>query len=192
VTAKQHQRTERTLTDPRAIRALAHPARLTVLEALSDGVELTATACAELAHSSPSAMSYHLRALEKYGFVERVESGGDGRERPWRAVASGWRVDDMPDAATAMAAGAVTKVSFDRTLDALDRWFHHESEQPQEWRDATVVSNSRVWLTAEEVVELQRLNDGFLDQRRGRTEHEHPDGARRIEISRTTVPLQLD
>lgn len=36
------------------------------------------------------------------------------------------------------------------------------------------------------------LNDDFLDERRGRTEHEHLDGARRIEISRTTVPLQLD
>ena len=31
------------LTDPRAIRALAHPARLAIIEALLPGEELTAT-----------------------------------------------------------------------------------------------------------------------------------------------------
>ena len=52
------------LTDPRAIKALAHPARLAVIDELFAGRQLTATECAEIAGLSPSAMSYHLRALE--------------------------------------------------------------------------------------------------------------------------------
>ena len=36
---------------------------------------------------SPSALSYHLRALARWKFVEEAE-GGVGRERPWRATAS--------------------------------------------------------------------------------------------------------
>ena len=83
----------RVLTDPQAIKALAHPARLTVLDALTEGEELTATECAEVAGISPSAMSYHLRALEKWGFVERAETSTDGRERPWRSLGGRWSVD---------------------------------------------------------------------------------------------------
>ena len=64
------------LTDPKAIRALAHPARLAVIEELYAGRELTATECAEIAGLSPSAMSYHLRSLEKAGIVERADATG--------------------------------------------------------------------------------------------------------------------
>src|ERR1700709_2206920 len=75
------------LTDPRAIRALAHPARLAVLDALTDvDKTITATQAAQLTGLSPSAMSYHLRALAKWGIV-RVADGAadvDGRERRWR------------------------------------------------------------------------------------------------------------
>ncbi|HEU5265869.1 MAG TPA: helix-turn-helix domain-containing protein [Jatrophihabitans sp.] len=99
-------REPRTLVDPRAIKALAHPARLTVLDALADGDELTATECAAVASISPSAMSYHLRALEKWGFVQRAASSTDGRERPWRGVPGGWTVDALPNAAAATAASA--------------------------------------------------------------------------------------
>jgi DNA-binding transcriptional ArsR family regulator len=55
------------LSDPRAIRALAHPARLALLEALLAGEELTATEAASVTGLSPSATSYHLKALERWG-----------------------------------------------------------------------------------------------------------------------------
>ncbi|HET6740226.1 MAG TPA: helix-turn-helix domain-containing protein, partial [Kribbella sp.] len=73
------------ITDPQAIRALAHPARQRVIDELYNGRVLTATECAELAGLTPSAMSYHLRALEKWGIIERADETTDGRERPWRA-----------------------------------------------------------------------------------------------------------
>ena len=62
------------LTDPRDIRALAHPARLAVLTELEPGVELTATELATRAGITPSAMSYHLRALERAGIVRRADA----------------------------------------------------------------------------------------------------------------------
>lgn len=76
-----------TISDPQAIRALAHEARLEVLEELfSSQATRTATELASRCHLTPSAMSYHLRALEKYGYVERSASEGDGRERRWKAA----------------------------------------------------------------------------------------------------------
>src|SRR5258708_22493816 len=74
------------ITDPRALRALAHPARIAIMQHLALEGPATATECADIAGMSPSACSYHLRALAKYGFVEEVPSVGlDRRHRPWRA-----------------------------------------------------------------------------------------------------------
>ncbi|MGO2533094.1 ArsR/SmtB family transcription factor [Arthrobacter rhombi] len=75
------------ISDPQAIRALAHEARLEVLEELfASQSTRTATELASRCNLTPSAMSYHLRALEKYGYVERAASEGDGRERRWKAA----------------------------------------------------------------------------------------------------------
>lgn len=76
------------LTDPKAMRALAHPTRLSIFHTLVDG-PTTATRCAEAVGESPSSCSYHLRMLAEQGFVEEIESS-DGRERLWRLVRRGW------------------------------------------------------------------------------------------------------
>ena len=77
----------RELTDPLAMRAMAHPVRLALMEALNHHGALTATEAAERVGESPSNCSFHLRQLAKYGFVEEAE-GGTGRQRPWRVVTS--------------------------------------------------------------------------------------------------------
>ena len=92
------------LTDPRAIRAVAHPLRIELLRALSKEPK-TATECSELVGESPQSCSYHLRSLAKYGFVERAEAP-NGKERPWRKVKAGmrWSAHTDPEAARALAA----------------------------------------------------------------------------------------
>jgi len=62
-----------------------------VIEELS-GRELTATECAELVGLSPSAMSYHLRSLEKAGIRERRAQAlarclDHGQRQVWLRVA---------------------------------------------------------------------------------------------------------
>ncbi|MGX9899951.1 ArsR/SmtB family transcription factor [Arthrobacter sp. SA17] len=77
------------ITDPKAIRALAHAARLEVISELySTQVSRTATELAVQTGLTPSAMSYHLRALQKWGIVVPAETAGDARERRWRAAGS--------------------------------------------------------------------------------------------------------
>lgn len=73
-----------TLRDPAALKALAHPVRQDLISMLSDDRVITATEASQEVGMSPSAVSHHLRLLEKYGIVERVEPSGDSRERPWR------------------------------------------------------------------------------------------------------------
>lgn len=79
------------VTDPKAIKALTHRARVLVIdELIGSRATRTATELAELTGLTPSAMSYHLRELERFGLVERVSppkgANSDGRERHWRAM----------------------------------------------------------------------------------------------------------
>src|SRR3984957_17015156 len=83
------------LTDPRVMRALAHPARIEIWSHVLLEGPATATECAAVAGLSPSACSYHLRTLAKYGFVEEDPGhSADGRERPWRAAIYSFNVAD--------------------------------------------------------------------------------------------------
>src|ERR1700750_455248 len=85
------------LTDPRMMRALAHPAPIAIWAHLGLHRPATPTECAEIAGLSPSACSYHLRTLARYGFVEEdPDSAADGRERPWRAPVAAVRNDARP------------------------------------------------------------------------------------------------
>ena len=54
------------LTDPRALRALAHPIRMSLVGMLRVHGPLTATRAAELLGESSASCSFHLRQLAKY------------------------------------------------------------------------------------------------------------------------------
>ena len=82
----QKARSVTRLTDPRALRAYAHPVRMALVGLLRTEGPLTATRAAELLGESSGTCSFHLRQLAKYGLVEEA-GGGTGREKPWRATA---------------------------------------------------------------------------------------------------------
>ncbi|MGN6131324.1 MAG: ArsR/SmtB family transcription factor, partial [Nocardioidaceae bacterium] len=134
-----------TITDPRALKALAHPGRNKILGHLQVHGPATATECAEVAGLSPSACSYHLRLLEKYGFVEaaRDEQRTDGRERLWRAAVHGWTsdVESIEDPAEARAIDmALARVMLDASDENVLAWVDGAGDQPRAWRDATLIS----------------------------------------------------
>src|SRR6202167_6386647 len=72
------------ISDPKAIRALAHPLRLDLLELLTAGCPATAAQCGRVLGVSQASCSFHLRQLAKYGLVEDAGAGSDRRERRWR------------------------------------------------------------------------------------------------------------
>src|SRR5215212_5411867 len=65
------------------LRALAHPIRIRILEALASGPGTASTLARELGESS-GATSYHLRALHRAGLVDEDETQPNRRERWWR------------------------------------------------------------------------------------------------------------
>jgi DNA-binding transcriptional ArsR family regulator len=172
------------ITDPRAIRALAHPARQRVMDELYDGNVLTATECAELVGLTPSAMSYHLRALERWGIIERAEESGDGRERPWRSRGASLMISSQSDNVGRLASQTIMRTTADRVLEQFEQI---AADDP--WDDVSSLSRSRLWLTHEEArqfgEELKELVDRY---RQGRGPSSHPAGTRVVSTLLAVVP----
>ncbi len=174
----------REVTDPKAMRALAHPVRLELLEALADAGSLTATEAGERIGESPANASFHLRQLAKYGFVE--EAGAQGRRRPWKLKHLGTRFTDVhDDEETAAAARQLDRVWRDRYLAHAERAFEERPALPKEWREVTGVSQFRFYLTPAELREADDairdlLIERFGDRRDG--SKPRPADSRRVEI----------
>jgi DNA-binding transcriptional ArsR family regulator len=175
----------RELTDPKAMRALAHPVRLALLEALADAGTLTATEAGERVGESPANASFHLRQLAKYGYVVEAE-GGTGRKRPWKLKHLGMRWTDVhDDQELAGAARALGQVTFDRALDRARRGLDERHAQPEAWRAVTGLNQMRLYLTPEEMKAmddeiLELLLTRFADRRA--PSPDQPAGAERVEI----------
>lgn len=177
--------------DPLAMRALAHPLRLRLLEELTLRGPLTATQAGDLVGESPSSCSFHLRTLAKYGFVEEAE-GGTGRQRPWRTVAVGnrWRTGPGVSAAVRTAGEALAAQVRRRDLELLEEHAAREDELPQEWVDASIHSNFGSWLTVEELAELgEALTDLWRPYlARLRDPGSRPEGARLVHMFAHAFP----
>src|SRR6185312_11415710 len=76
-----------TIDRPEQLKALGHPLRLKVLQALGehDG-PLTNRDLAEVIGVDPGHLHFHVRMLHRAGLIELAE-GGRGREKPYRPVA---------------------------------------------------------------------------------------------------------
>jgi DNA-binding transcriptional ArsR family regulator len=186
----------RRISDPGALRALAHAGRYAILERLQTQGPATATEVAAVAGLSPSACSYHLRLLARHGFVEESPAGDgavrDGRERVWRAAIAGWWNDPEPGAdprevqAVDSTLSRVMLASSDaKVLDFVDR-----GARERDWRDAALFSNSTIAATVEE---LDALGQAMMDLLRplmmsNRPVSEAPEGARMVHLAIRMAP----
>jgi DNA-binding transcriptional ArsR family regulator len=180
----------RHITDARAMRAMAHPTRLALLDLLRRDGELTATRAAELLDESPGNMSWHLQTLAKYGFVEEA-GGGKGRSRPWRIASARNRFDvDPADPATAVALDELTLQMLERGRQLQHEWFSARQSYPAAWRDAAFLTHSLVYLTAEELTELSnRVIDLFAEHFDRSDPDKRPEGALPVHLTAYGHPL---
>ena len=179
------------VTDPRMLRALAHPARLAILQFLGLEGPATATECAGVAGLSPSACSYHLRALAQYGFVEEdPESAADGRQRPWRAriISLSWR--DEPGAPLGMrVAGQMLEETVRGQADELRHtYLDRQSEYPVAWTRALGHQNDVLHVTPAELTALRERLVDVLGEFRRLNPAERPPGASRVHVMLDFTP----
>lgn len=152
------------ITDARAMRALAHPLRVALMEAVRRDGEITATRAAELLGESPGNMSWHLQTLARYGFVEETGEGR-GRARPWRATSDSRRFDtSLGDPEGASASEALERTVIERTLDQMREWWSRRLTYPVKWRRAAFITEHIVYVTAEELAAITSETGAIYDR----------------------------
>lgn len=177
------------LRDPRAIRALAHPARLTVVDELfSQGVEKTATELAALAGITPSAMSYHLRALERFGILTSGEPSGDLRQRPWRAVARNLGIESR-GIAGATAETAMVDHMLGRLSERWSAWM--TTPHAAEWDSAAQLSRAVLRLTPTQATALQADIDALIKTYRPRRSTARRPETADVEVVYSVLPMAV-
>jgi hypothetical protein len=183
----------RDVNDPKTLRALTHPVRLALLEALALEGPLTATAAGELIGESPTTCSFHFRQLAKYGFVEEADTG-PGRLRPWKIINVGMRWSDTSeDPETSVAAKSLERLVFDRALGRLTQFMAAKSNFPKVWQQASQNIETILWATPSELNQVTneilaifgRFHERITD------ESSRPEGSLPVEALLFTYPVRL-
>jgi DNA-binding transcriptional ArsR family regulator len=176
-----------------ALKALAHPLRVQIFDALSTYGSFTATGLAERLGESSGATSYHLRQLEKHGFVREVDGKGTSRERWWERTPGSVNIGSKDATETPAGRSAATMIfrelrhNEDRLLtDYVER---AHDELPPEWLNADAVSTFNTRLTADQlrefVIEVTALTERYLVPFR----HQSAAGARPVHVVFQAFPV---
>ncbi|MGW3244352.1 helix-turn-helix domain-containing protein [Streptomyces sp. NPDC001070] len=144
--------------DARSLRGLAHPLRMSILEALNLDGPATATGLSRRLGENTGTVSWHLRHLAEHGYIEEETGRGTKRERWWRAVADAHLLNpaefhDDPGTRDALAVylRRLAQQFFTRTMTYLD-----EDWDPA-WQQASTLSDWRdLRLTPAELARLNR------------------------------------
>jgi hypothetical protein len=178
------------LDDPRALRAYAHPLRLSLIGMLRRNGPMTATQCAAVLDENVPNCSFHLRQLAKYGLAERAPAA-DGRERPWQATASttSW-TDDSDDPEMRVAADQLTAALLRQYLRRAEAYLAVRGEESPEWRAAAGFGDEMIYVTAEQLIALTGQVEALMEPYRDRTAR--AAGSRPVTVVKLTIPTPED
>jgi hypothetical protein len=179
------------ITDPKALRALAHPIRMSLIGLLRTEGPLTATRAADLLGENSATTSFHLRQLAKYGMAEEAP-GGQGRERPWQATTMSTDVPDFPeDPELAVAGGMYRTVLAERYFEWLRRWLDQRPSEPGEWQQADQFGDRLLYLTSDELADLGQKMRGLFEEYVDRTAQPElrPPDSRLISVLQFAFPM---
>jgi DNA-binding transcriptional ArsR family regulator len=153
------------LTDPAALRALADPARLALLDRLRREGPATA---AELSSDEAA-----LGELARFGLV-----AFDAREGRWAAVGKGFVFEIPEDPEGQAAARELSNVMFLSSVDVPRRWVADDEPRLELDRArAAGLLNARVRVTADELRNLQDALERLLEPLLTRDAGDLPEGA---------------
>jgi DNA-binding transcriptional ArsR family regulator len=180
--------TRRHITEPDALQALAHPVRLELIDYLMAQGPATASTCARAVGDSPSNCSYHLRVLAKAGLVEEAASS-DGRERPWRALVTGFDADvegEMsPEAAELLA------LALQRDQRMVRDHLARRDALPKRWRSADVYSTYTLRLDPNELRDLSERLDALIRPYIAATREDAPRSSAVVHLGLQAFPKDV-
>lgn len=185
----------RTVGDPAALRALAHPLRVKLHALVGREGTITAADAARRLGVSQALASHHLRQLAKHGFVEPA-AAADNRERPWRVTATSLQWAPGTDGEAWEQVDLLERVMVERSAAQLADWQQRRADTGTDprWTENTGVSQNLVYLTADEMAGLARAWDELITplvRRRPLGDPAaRPAGAVPVDVTLIAVPVE--
>jgi DNA-binding transcriptional ArsR family regulator len=150
------------------LKALAHPLRVRILGLLRTYGPATATTLAGRLDLSSGALSYHLRQLERFGFIVEDTERGDQRDRWWKAAHRRTLYSALPSehGGAQSAEGDVYEDSVAAAaMSGLARARAARSRMPAPWQRTINMSDYLLQLTVDEAMalgdDLERLLSSY-------------------------------
>lgn len=168
----------------RAVRALAHPLRLDLLDLLRFAGPSTATRLAARVGQSSGATSYHLRQLARHGYIEEAPGRG-GRERWWR-----YRERRTVANANASSSRSLLAEILSREAHALDRFLSQRS-WTSEWEEAAFLQSRALRLTAAELEDLRARIEELLAGLRPGDDPDAPPASMPVRLLAFAFPVRV-
>jgi DNA-binding transcriptional ArsR family regulator len=176
-----------------ALRALAHPLRVEIMNELSDFGPATASGLAERLGESSGSTSYHLRQLAKHRIIVEDTERGSGRERWWRMAPGGVTIGSPETLATPAGREANELISREwqqnneRRLTAFLR--RGLDVYGGEWMQASTLSTSHLELTIDQLAEFGREYYALQERLREQWKNQEVDGRLRVQVQFNAFPL---
>jgi DNA-binding transcriptional ArsR family regulator len=142
------------ISDPKAIRALAHPLRLDLLKLLGAAGPATAAQCGRILGASQASCSFHLRQLAKYGLVEDAGPGSDRRERRWRVPDPRLTVRIATDS-DAVVRRQVERLVVEREMQAILDYAQRQDGEFPAWQHKAGVVTGMAIMSPEEAADVK-------------------------------------
>ena len=178
--------------DMAGLKGLAHPLRVRILDTLSTYGPNTSSGLAERFGESSGSMSYHLRQLEKHGFVREDTSRGSARERWWERVPGGIGFDNVyPPQSAERAASDLVQREWQVAREALlhDFLAHGADRLEPRWYEASILDTVNLRLTSEQLAalvnELHEVKSRYINLYRG----QQVVGSRPVQIQLNAFPV---
>ncbi|QFR93859.1 winged helix-turn-helix domain-containing protein [Streptomyces tsukubensis] len=182
--------------DPRSLRGLAHPLRVRLWMSLRHTGPATATQLGALLGESSGSTSYHLRQLAAHGFIEDDPEHGEGRERWWRSVHDGTRLEEPlfrhEDPSVRGAADVVLGEFVALHARELSTWVTTRRTWSEEWSESTNVSQQTLRLTPALSAELGTRIHEVIEEFRSRTVEPHTPDSAQVRIHTHVFPTRSE
>jgi DNA-binding transcriptional ArsR family regulator len=173
-----------------ALRALAHPLRVQLFSALTSFGPATASALAARLGESSGATSYHLRQLERHGFVREDTSRGNGRDRWWERTPGAIELlgPELADSEAGRAAGELVEEEFQRLeQERFAAFWRVRGGFDPSWRTAASTFSANLPLSPDELAQFGREFEALVHRYRGR-DGDDPS-RRRVDIHLRAFPV---
>jgi len=158
----EHNPPERAI-DVDALKAFAHPLRMRMYDFINEHGAATATQLAQALGESTGQTSYHLRQLERHGFITDDPARGTGRERWWKSVGFTMAAETLLDPSANAATRTLMQGIVGEQAQVLTR-FVAQADPRDPWYDASIVARQTVALTLDELKALVKALSDVLDE----------------------------